>query len=174
MHDLIKRVFTLTEQNSCLQTITKAEFHIYDDTAGKKQCYIQDDPIGVKHFTVENPAKRSIHFLAIDHCLLFDGDSAHCDCAVFDEKTFCFIEIKETTRPNKRAEYTHDAKEQLKATILYFNQRLTFTTKRIEAYVCVSDTSPRPARPSNNLNEQVEFADLKAILYHGNIKRFAP
>lgn len=173
MRDLIRRAFPLTEQNSCLTTVTDAEFHIYDDTVGGKQCYIQGDPVGIRHFTVENPVERDIHFLAIDHCLLFDGDSAHCDCAVFDEKTFCFIEIKETTRPNKRAEYMHEAKEQLKATILHFNQRLAFTTKRIEAYLCVGDTSPRPARPSNNLNEQVEFADLKAVLYRGNIKRFA-
>ena len=128
---------------------------------------------GIRHFKVENPTGRDIHFLSIDHCLLFDGDSAHCDCAVFDEKTFCFIEIKETTRPNKRAEYTHDAKEQLKATIQHFQERVAFTTKRIEAYLCVGDTSPRPARQSNNLNEQVEFADMKAVLYRGNQKRFA-
>ena len=172
MRNLIQRAFPLTEHNGCLTTQTDPEFHIYDDTIGKKQCHIQTGPTGIKHFTVENPTERVIHFLAIDHCLLFDGDGTHCDCAVFDEKTFCFIEIKETMRPNKRSEYMHDAKEQLKATIRHFNQHLAFTTKRIEAYVCVGGTSPRPARPSTDLNEQVEFADLKAVLYRGNVKRF--
>jgi hypothetical protein len=61
----------------------------------------------------------------------------------------------------------------LKTTIQLFQDQLTFTTKRIEAYACVGRTTARPARQASDLNEQLEFAELSATLYHGNTKRFA-
>ena len=171
MRNLIERTFIKTVQNSCLQTSTEVEFFVFDTEA--KQCAIQTDPAGIKHFTVENPGRRDIHFLAIDHCLFSDKDATRCDCAIFDEKTFCFVEIKETETAARRSAHYQKAKDQLKATIQYFQERMTFTTKRIEAYACVGKTIARPARQTNDLNEQVEFADIGAVLYHGNIKRFA-
>jgi len=111
--------------------------------------------------------------LAIDHCLFSDKDATRCDCAVFDEKTFCFVEIKETDTAARRSAHYQDAKSQLKATIRHFQNRMTFTTKRTEAYACVGRTNTRPASQTTDLNEQVEFADMGAILYHGNVKRFA-
>lgn len=167
----IKRSFPQTEANACLQTLTVIEFCIYDTDA--RRCVIQDDPDGLKHFTVENPTEREIYFLAIDKCLFFDGDGIQrCDCAVFDSKTFCFIEIKEVDHAAKRSEHYRKAKEQLKTTIQYFQERLTFTTKRIEAYACVGRTIARPARQATDINEQFEFAEMGATLYHGNVKRF--
>ncbi|WP_018621269.1 hypothetical protein [Spirosoma luteum] len=171
MRNLIERTFPETVQKTCLQTSVETEFFVFDTEA--KQCAIQTDPYGLKHFTVENPTGRSIHFLAIDHCLFTDRDKTRCDCAVFDEKTFCFIEIKETETAARRSVHYQKAKDQLKATIQYFQERMTFTTKRIEAYACVGRTAVRPARQTTDLNEQVEFADMGAILYHGNVKRFA-
>lgn len=170
--NIIKKAFPQIESNICLQTLTDSEFCIYD--TDKKRCEIQTDPDGVKHFTIENPTNRDIHFLAIDKCIFFDNDSIQrCDCAIFDNKTFCFIEIKEIDRKAKRSEHYHEAKEQLKSTIQHFHERLTFPTKRIEAYACVGRTTARPARPAADLNNQLEFEELGATLYHGNIKRFA-
>ena len=171
MRNLIEKAFPQTVQNTCLQTSTELEFCVFDTEA--KKCAIQTDPAGLKHFTVENPTGRTIHFLAIDHCLFSDQDETRCDCAVFDEKTFCFIEIKETDTAARRSAHYQKAKEQLKATIQHFQDRMTFTTKRIEAYACVGRTVVRPARQTNDLSEQIEFADIGAILYHGNVKRFA-
>jgi len=168
----IRKTFPQTELNHCLQTQTDTEFFIFDTV--DKRCKIQTDPDGLKHFTVENPTGRDIHFFAIDKCVFFDNDDIQrCDCAVFDNKTFCFIEIKEVDHAARRAEQYRKAKEQLKATILYFQEQLTFTTKRIEAYACVGRTTARPARQATNLNDQFEFSELGAVLYHGNIKRFA-
>ncbi len=169
--DIIKQTFPQTQANTCLQTLTDAEFCIYDTE--DKRSEIQTDVNGLQHFTVENPTKRDIHFLAIDKCIFFDNERIlRCDCAVFDSKTFCFVEIKEVDHAARRAEQYRKAKEQLKTTIQHFQEKLTFTTKRIEAYACVGRTTARPARPAADSNEQFEFSELGATLYHGNVKRF--
>ncbi|QMW06259.1 hypothetical protein [Spirosoma foliorum] len=172
MLDTIRQTFPRTTTGNCLQTLTDTEFCIFD--TDKKRCEIQLDPDGLKHFTVENPTSRAIHFLAIDKCIFSDGDHIQrCDCAVFDSKTFCFVEIKEIDSAAKRSEHYRKAKEQLKATIQHFQEQLEFTTKRIEAYACVGRTTARPAKPAADLNDRLEFEELGSALYHGNIKRFA-
>lgn len=172
MLDPIQQTFPKIQENGCLKTRTDNEFCIYDTDTGR--CTIQTDPDGIRHFTVENPTKRAIHFLAIDKCIFLDSDDTRrCDCAIFDSKTFCFVEIKEVDHAARRAEQLRKAKEQLRTTILHFQEKMTFTTKRIEAYTCVGRTTARPARQATDLNDQLEFNELGATLYHGNIKRFA-
>lgn len=172
MLNRIQKAFPQTQAGTCLQTLTETEFFIYD--TDQKRCEIQTDINGLKHFTVENPTNRDIHFLAIDKCIFFDNDGIQrCDCAVFDNKTFCFVEIKETDTDARRSAHYRKAKEQLKATIQHFQEQVEFTTKRIEAYACVGRTTARPAKPAADLNDRLEFDELGAALYHGNIKRFA-
>ena len=173
MLDRIKMAFPQTQENNCLQTLTDLEFHVFDTDV--KRCIVQTDPTGKHHFTVENPTEREIHFLAIDKCLFMDNIKGlkRCDFAVFDTKTFCFVEIKETGAAGQRSALTRDAKPQLKETIRLFREKLTFTTRFIEAHLCVGDRSSRPARLTTDLSEQVEFAQLGAKLYRGNSKRFA-
>jgi hypothetical protein len=171
MINSIKAAYPQIETNGCLQILTDSEFFVLDTE--QKRCIFHTDAGSKKHFTVENPNEREIHFLSIDKCLFSDSESVQrCDFAVFDSKTFCFVEIKETTKAGKRSEYSRDAKDQLKATVRIFKQQMTFTTKRIEAYLCVGDLDPRPARLTNDLSEQFDFAELGAELYRGNIKRF--
>ncbi|AKD55928.1 hypothetical protein SD10_14485 [Spirosoma radiotolerans] len=125
MIDTIRQTFPKIQENNCLQTLTDSEFCIYDTDKGR--CTIQSDLGGIKHFTIENPTQRNLHFLAIDKCLFLDSDGTQrCDCAVFDSKTFCFIEIKEVDHAARRAEQLRKAKEQLKTTILYFQEQLEF------------------------------------------------
>ena len=171
MLDAIQKSFPQTFANACLQTLTEVELHIYD--TDEKRCEIQTEPEGIVHFTVENPAAQDIHFLAIDKCLLFDNDEIQrCDCAIFNHKVFCFVEIKEVDHAARRADQNRKAKEQLKNTIRLFKEQLTFTTRHLEAYACVGRTTPRPARLASDLNDRLEFEDLGATFYHGNIKRF--
>lgn len=172
MLDAINKAFPKTLTNACLQTLTDLEFHIYD--TDEKRCEIQTDPDGIVHFTVENPTAQNIHFLAIDKCLFFDNDEVQrCDCALFSHKVFCFVEIKEVNLAARRADQNRKAKEQLKNTIRLFKEQLTFATKHLEAYACVGRTTPRPARLASDLNDLLEFEELGATFYHGNIKRFA-
>lgn len=172
MIDVIKATYPQTDTNGCLQTLTDKLFFVFDTE--QKRCIVHADTSSKKHFTVENPTGRNIHFLAIDKCLFSDEVRLkRCDFAVFDGKTFCFVEVKETAKDGQRSEYNREAKAQLKATILHFQEQLEFTTKRIEAYICVGDQSPRPARRTNDISERFDFELLGVELYRGNIKRFA-
>ncbi|WP_421830769.1 hypothetical protein [Larkinella sp.] len=171
MKEQIEQVFPQTVLNGCLETILDQEFGIYDSET--KRCYRQTNPDGIIHFIVENPAVKPIHFLAIDKCLFDDSDPIErCDFAVFDARTFVFVEIKETSKAGQRATYNQKAKSQLKSTILHFKNVLTFTVRHLEAYACVGKTESRPARKASDLNDEFEFARLGATLYHGNRKRF--
>ncbi len=167
MRESIQKAFPKTTVNNCLQTLTDTEFYVLDSEEGRSQ--IQTDPIGKKHFTVENPTGRDIHFLAIDKCLFMDNveGQKRCDFAVFDTKTFCFVEIKESKS-------VHDAKIQLVETIRLFHEKLTFTTRFVEAHLCVgSMIRPRPARLVSDLKVDAQLAQFNARLYEGNRKRFA-
>ena len=171
MIDIIKSTYPQTETNGCLQTLNDKEFFVLD--TDEKRCIVHFNAAIKKHFTVENPTERDIHFLAIDKCLFSDADRLkRCDFAVFDIKTFCFVEIKETTKEGQRSAHNRTAKEQLKATIRAFKEQMSFSTKRIEAYLYVGNHSPRPARRTNDVSEEFDFATLGVELYHGNIKRF--
>ena len=174
MIDSLTVAFPQIVGSDYLGTLTDTCFFIYDQDTEPKRCFIQDDSQGVKHFTVHNPTGREVHFLAIDRGIISGKeDQERCDCAVFDQKTFCFIEIKVVS--DKQAGVSNrKAKSQLKATILYFQTRVAFTTKRIEAYICVGRTIPRPAKRATDLDERYEFEEeLGVALYHGNEKRFA-
>lgn len=113
MLDTIKKVFPQIETNGCLQTLIDAEFHIYDHEI-EKRCFVHTDPDGIKHFMVENIDERPVHFLAIDKCMLADDAlTQRCDCAIFDEQTFCFIEIKTTSSMTQRKKLRREAQNQL-------------------------------------------------------------
>ncbi len=170
--ETIKAAFPQNETNVCIASLNDDLFHVFDSE--QKRCLIQNDPAGKKHFTVENPTGRELHFLAIDKCLFMDSDDIErCDFAVFDAKTFCFAEIKEIGKINQLAAANRKAKDQLKSTIRAFQEKMTFTTKRIEAYLCVGNATPRPARRTNDISERLEFEDMGVELYRGNLKRFA-
>jgi hypothetical protein len=173
--DSLTAAFPQVVGSDFLQTLTGTSFYVYDQDVEPKRCFAHEDSTGTCHFTVYNSTGRPVHFLAIDKCLIMDSDGIeHCDFALFDAKTFCFVELKIVTSALQRGEANRKAKAQLKATILHFREKLTFSTKRIEAYVCVGTTAPRPARRASDLDEIFEFEEeLGVALYHGNEKRFA-
>lgn len=185
MIDSIKVVFPQTETNGCLQTLTDAEFHIYDHDT-EKRCYVHTDPEGIKHFTVENMDGRPVHFLAIDKCMLADDElTQRCDCAIFDEQTFCFIEIKTTSSNNDRrkAKCRKKAFDQLGATISYFKSRIGFSAIQIEAYITliiddivnedeIIEIQPKPRIRANLTEKIAEFDEIGVVLFYENRKRF--
>ena len=175
MLDSIKAAFPRTEVKACLQTLTDSEFHIYDHET-EKRCYVQVNLEGIKHFTVKNADKRSVHFLAIDKCLLMDDErTQRCDCAVFDDQTFCFIEIKTTSSMTQRKKLRREAKNQLKAAINFFRNKVAFDSIQIEAYVSLlTDLETRPLNRASLLEETEEFYEIDVTLFHDNIKQFGP
>jgi hypothetical protein len=169
----IEKAYPQVIQNSCLEMLTDSEFSIYDSEMGR--CFIQKEEDEIVHFTVKNPKQKEIGFLAIDKCIFMDNDKIkRCDCAVFDNKTLCFIEIKETTHQRK-SEYSRKAKEQLLATIVEFSSKIDFSGKRLEAYVVVGLDFKRiyPASKSQDLLSTLQFERLGVTLFHdGNEKKF--
>jgi hypothetical protein len=169
----IKLAFPQTEINGCLQTLTDAKFHIYDHET-EKRCYVHTETEGIKHFTVENMDGRPVHFLAIDKCMLADDKlTQRCDCAIFDEQTFCFIEIKTTSSMTQRKKLRREAKNQLKAVIAYFRENNAFVPHSIEAYVSLlTDSQTRPLNRASLVEETEEFDEIGVTLFHDNRKRF--
>jgi hypothetical protein len=173
MRALIEYYFPKTAINFCFESLNDAEFGIFDPLNSK--CIIQK--FGNKrHFTVKNPTQKTILFLAIDKCLLHDGEEKgfeRCDFAIFDDKVFCFVEIKEPSFGQK-AENLKKARSQLLSTIKYFKEKIPFESIRIEAYASVGSHSPsRPATLASDLNIEFEFRKLRAKLYQdGNEKVF--
>ena len=91
MQNRLKAIFSQIEANGCIETILEKEFEIYD-CEEEKRCYIATE---YGQFRVINSVEKEITFLAIDKCLFFDSDRfKKCDCAIFDNDTLCFIEIK--------------------------------------------------------------------------------
>jgi hypothetical protein len=168
----IEKVFPQVSQNTCLEIINDIEFSIYDSESGR--CFIKKNEEDIIHFTVKNPNTKDIGFLAIDKCIFMDNDKIkRCDCAVFDNKTFCFIEIKETN--HRKSENSRKAREQLLTTIKEFKGRIDFSDKRLEAYVVVGldFNKTYPASKSQDLLSTLQFERLGVTLFHdGNEKKF--
>lgn len=171
MKQSIEKAFPQIIQNTCLEILTDLKFTIYDSESGR--CFIQKENEGIIHFSVKNPNQKEIGFLAIDKCIFMDNDGIkRCDCAVFDNKTFCFIEIKETVR--RRSENSRKARLQLLKTIEEFSNKIDFTNKKIEAYVVVGlEFTETPARKAQDLVSTLEFESLGVTLFQeGNEKKF--
>jgi hypothetical protein len=168
----IEKAYPQIVQNSCLEITKDLEFSIYDSEIGR--CFIQKEDDAIIHFTIKNPNQKEIGFLAIDKCIFMDNDNIkRCDCAVFDNKTFCFIEIKETNQ--RKSENSRKAREQLLTTIREFKDKIDFSDKRLEAYVVVGLDFKKvsPASKSQDLLSTLRFERLGVTLFHdGNEKKF--
>lgn len=190
MFDEIKSAFPQADTGSCLQTIFEREFYIHDHEI-EKRCYVQDDSNGVQHFKVVSKTEKPVNFLAIDKCLFTDKVKIErCDCAVFNDQTFCFIEIKTTSSEKDRriAKCRKKASDQLMNTILHFKDRMAFDGCQIEAYITLVTASsslnsgtdeleeellPRP-RTRTNLVEMIAiFDEMGVALHYDNRKTFA-
>ena len=169
----IANAFPEKVQNQCLEVQTTQEFHIYDTDEGKSKICENNEPI---HFSVMNPNGKSISFLAIDKCLFSDEeDQKRCDCALFDDSTFCFVEIKTGMGSLSTLKvYRKNAREQLLKTIAYFKQRINFDNFQIEAYIAVGreNTPTLPKVLATDLNTQVKFDMIGASFYKGSVKTF--
>lgn len=172
MENKIKASFPVILTNDCLEISNLSQFGIYDCPISRK-CKIQDNPSGLVQFTVFNPKQKKISFLKIDKCIFSDSSVLQrCDFAVFDSKTFCFVELKNSKKINKSQENRRKAKDQLINTIAHFKSKFEFSTKRIEAYVCLGVTPPRPSEKAIDLATSAEFAEISVTLYFGNEKKF--
>ena len=159
MVDSIKDVFEACAQNNCLQTVNFPQFAVYDRVG--QCCYIctENPPNTLCFFTVTNPSEKPINFLAIDKCLISEDneDEKKCDCAVFDEKEFHFVEIK-TASTASRSKRRVKAFEQLKHTIGLFKSKIDFTNYDVFAMVCIGCKVIYPRSTSSHMGRRMEMS----------------
>lgn len=145
--------------NNCLETVDLVEFFIID-TGGRCRLHIgPEDEVELPWFHVKNPTERKLNFLAIDQCLFFEADGKRCDCAVFDESVFRFIELKKASKTRTRSKKRDHAIEQLKATISLFWSALTLNDFTLEAYLCVGHKRAVPRISATSQNHRKDFYD---------------
>ena len=167
MKDSIISSFSSCKQYDCIHTESSTTFKVADHE--DKCCYISKDSelTSLSYCTVINPTAKPIHFLAIDKCLLKESDDKKCDCAIFDEKVFCFVEVKVTKR--KKSVRKNEAFEQLKTTITHFKEKLNFDSHKIEAWICFGSHTGIPKSSSTKMAKAKELYDsCNAYLYEGN------
>jgi hypothetical protein len=168
MREAIENAFPQVVNGGCLEAISEGVFYIFDSATEPQRCFIRkvdSDPI---HFTVRNPQYREIYFLAIDKCIFQDGDSSRCDCAVFDDKEFNFIEISESKKLH-RNEKRKKALSQLGNTVDLFRASGIQLPVDVNAIVCFVGKNIFPARNSQNNEARLAFYEERGVvLLEGN------
>ncbi|CAG5005302.1 hypothetical protein DYBT9275_03558 [Dyadobacter sp. CECT 9275] len=168
MKEAIETAFPQVITGSCLETEKASSFNIFDSETEPKRCFIRKSEEEPRHFEVVNPSLKEIHFLAIDKCILTDSDSAHCDCAIFDDKQFSFLEISESKKL-QRNEKRKRARIQLGQTIQHFRSKGISFMESPNAIICFVGKNVYPARTSSNNEARLDFfEDWTAILMEGN------
>ncbi|MDF1883321.1 hypothetical protein JHD49_05145 [Sulfurimonas sp. SAG-AH-194-C21] len=159
--------------NECLETVNKTHFYIQDGDDQKPAFIVENNG----EFEVTNNTSSPINFLKTDACVSSSNDNKRCDCAIYNDDTFCFIELKSSKRTNWKS-HRETAEKQLKATILDFKNEDIAKNKTLEAYMCctscdIDGNRTRILRASNSSDVQIYFKDiLKTRLYCGTKKEF--
>ncbi|MEA3352319.1 MAG: hypothetical protein U9Q33_00685 [Campylobacterota bacterium] len=119
--------------DDCIEKITKEKFFIKDDIPNHPAYIVNEKG----QFEVINNTQKEIGFLVIDDCVYDSSDESRCDCAIFDESKFCFIELK-VCKIKKQKFNRKKADEQLKETIINFKEMDITKGKTLEAYSCLN------------------------------------
>jgi hypothetical protein len=158
----------------CIESIVKKHFFIED---------IKDkEPAEIKYtdgeFEVINHTNSPINFLKIDSCVYSSSDTTRSDCAVYNDNTFCFIELK-CIKPKNFTKKRKEAEEQLEATIRDFQDKEIVKNKNLEAYVCsncivkVDEKYEEITKQPKNKEVRAKFEfELNTIIYYSKKKEF--
>ncbi len=152
--------------NECWTVRMNSELMVIDDD-DEKYSRFTDDPDDVQRaLMVINANNRQIILLSIDHKLIKEHVGGICDCALFDDKQFRFVEFKTNAYGNSEQSVrdTFDkATEQLKETIRVFKDRLQKVdivfedAVTLSCHVVVSQRFPK--RRAIIQDYQMSFAD---------------
>lgn len=167
MTNRLNVAFPCISENDCLETYFHNRFWIYD-CDDEYRCYVKTDE---DQFCVINESENNIYFLAIDKCMFSDTDQFEkCDCAVFNDEVFAFIEIKKSKKRTK-SQNKKKAKSQLISTINVFKEKVEFNVP-LEAYLCIGDSPKTPAKSATSSDMLLEFEEMGVSLFEGCQKEF--
>lgn len=168
MIELINEAYANCNLNHCLEVENSQSFIVVDTTGGRSEIFRESELPPFPYLTIKNPNEKNINFLAIDECIYFSADGKKCDCAVFDENRFCFVEIKSGMGKSRRHK-KQEAAEQLKNAIRLFKNNIDFSSYEIEAILCVGFKTSFPRIKASSIYLSKDFQDsLNAELFEGN------
>ncbi|MCF2442458.1 hypothetical protein L0657_00720 [Dyadobacter sp. CY345] len=169
MQQAIENSFPQIVGGTCLERLTTS-FEIFDNDSDPRRCYVRKNLNEQVHFAVKNPRNIEIHFLAIDKCIFTDLGPSRCDCAVFTESDFCFLEIKFSKKLGQRKRARETAQKQLQNTIYEFiKANISFHRLQLKAIICIVGNNSYPVARAESLNAVVDFLDkFNAELLVGN------
>ena len=160
----------------CLTIISERNFGIYDyGEDSNLPCKIILNGLNKDVFRVENNNQIEINFIAIDHCILDNTGPKKCDCVLFTDSDFSFIEIKMPSSIKQRSKRKKDAYKQLESTISIFKGSGIFhnVTLNKEAIVCILGRETYPTRLSVNFERAKYFMDKYSVdLKIATIKKY--
>ena len=176
----LREVFAERPVDRCLAFDIRKEFYIYEDETSNRSFIFKKDGMPGDGFLIINPKQKSIRHLSIDHCFFTDGDSyegKRCDCVVFDDHNFCFIELKLNVKWRKATDQLREAREQIGAVIEFFKEAFDNASKgflgfELEAFV-VMRQHIYPRNRANRSSVFVEFLEKYGVtLFEQNCKKF--
>ncbi|WP_294963592.1 hypothetical protein [Sulfurimonas sp.] len=158
--------------DKCVESVDKKHFFIQDADDQKPAFIVEENG----EFEVVNKTNHPVDFLKIDSCVSNSSDNKRCDCAIYNDDIFCFIELKNSKRTNWKS-WIKSAEEQLEATIEDFKNEEITKNKTLEAYMCctckIDGNFTKISRASNNYEVQTYFIDeLNTKLYCDTKKEF--
>ena len=154
MSDVIKMKWHLNDAfkdrspKKCI-TFHDGDFYIKDDEkSGCEALLLETVSDTDSLFHIINPNLKQIALFKVDKCFFGSKpDHKRCDCIVFDDVFFCFLELKYdsvsdlaiTVLANRL-----DAVNQLRATAKFFKAGLNdnYLGRNLEAYVCTPNFYP--------------------------------
>lgn len=150
-------------------------FDICVESVNKKPASIVE---GNGEFEVINNTSEPIYFLKTDSCVYDSSDTTRCDCAIYNDNTFSFIELK-CIKPKNFNKKRKEAENQLEATIQDFSNSEVIQDKILEAFVCSNcqiktdgNFEPITKKPRNSNKESHFLLNLKTRLYYDTKKEF--
>ncbi|GEM_PF-833853 len=178
----LTEVFSQQAIQACLETESQACFYICDslhDDVNEKTFIVTTET--EQGFKIINSQQKTIYHLPIDHCFfehvtMYQGK--RCDCIIFDDTYFCFVELKLNVISYRKAtDKADETRKQLGAVIEYFKNSFQTATKdflayNLEAYIVMQSRIYPRHRARLNLI-QGRFLELYGVkLFEKNEKEF--
>jgi hypothetical protein len=137
----LQEIFSQKAIEECLEVEKRELFHICDNINDNEKTYIAVGEVE-KNFKISNPNQKKVYHLPFDNCFVtylpeYNPKDGRCDCIIFDDRYFCFAELKlnvESTRKKTVTEKAKEAREQLGTTIEFFEQSFQNASKNFLEY----------------------------------------
>ncbi len=182
MISLLKKVFPARPIDKCLDFDIQERFYICEDSVTNVSYILRNgDEQTNEGFLVINPEQKEIYLLSIDNCFFTSHDEyteQRCDCVVFDNRCFCFLELKlNAYEPKQAVKHSRKARKQLGAMIVFFQKAFDEASKslsdfELEAFIAMRQNIYPKKRSSRDIIFVKFLEKYRVPLYEKNVKEF--